>query len=89
MTYEAGVDHNDAAPRQGLHDLKSDVAIVPRTEGASMVAFHLEDGQGSASYLLTQAQAEALSNALILAADRARFHDAMRPRRPIQRMRRA
>lgn len=49
-----------------------------------MVAFHLEDGEGSLSCLLTQAQAEALSNALILAADRARFMDASRPRTPLR-----
>lgn len=62
-------------------DLRSDVAVVSKDEGKAMVAFHLEDGSGSLSCLLTQEQAAALSNALIIAADQARFLDASRPRR--------
>lgn len=62
-------------------DLRSDVAVVPKDDGKAMVAFHLEDGSGSLSCLLTQEQAAALSNALIIAADQARFLDASRPRR--------
>jgi len=80
MAFEADVSRAPASPVEGLADVKSDVAIVPRTEGASLVAFHLEDEKGTMSCLLTQAQAEALSNALIKAADKARFFDASRLR---------
>lgn len=80
MAFEANVDHHGSRADSSRQDVKSDVAIVPRQDGASMVAFHLDDGQGSMSCLLTQAQAEALSNALIVAADKARFFDATRPR---------
>ncbi len=80
MAFEANVGRVSGGPIEGLKDVKSDVAIVPRSEGASLVAFHLEDGQGTMSCLLTQAQAEALSNELIKAADKARFFDATRPR---------
>lgn len=62
-------------------EVRSDVAVVPKDDGKAMVAFHLEDGSGSLSCLLTQEQAAALSNALIIAADQARFLDASRPRR--------
>ena len=80
MAFEADVGRASGGPVEGLRDVKSDVAIVPRTDGASLVAFHLEDEKGTVSCLLTQAQAEALSNALIKAADKARFFDATRPR---------
>jgi hypothetical protein len=72
------IDHesDDIAP-----EVRSDVAVVPQADGNAMVAFHLQDGSGSLSCMLTQEQAAALSNALILAADRARFLDASRPRR--------
>ena len=62
-------------------EVRSDVAVVPKDDGKAMVAFHLEDSSGSLSCLLTQEQAAALSNALIIAADQARFLDASRPRR--------
>ncbi len=79
MAFEADVARAGAGPTSP-DGVRSDVAIVPRQDGASLVAFHLEDGQGTVSCLLTQAQAEALSNALIVAADKARFFDATRPR---------
>ncbi len=85
MAFEADVSRVSGGPADGHQDVKSDVAIVPRNDGASLVAFHLEDGQGTMSCLLTQAQAEALSNELIKAADKARFFDATRPRGAVAR----
>ncbi|WP_293860779.1 hypothetical protein [uncultured Alsobacter sp.] len=73
--------HTDLNGDDLAAEVKSDVAVVPKDEGKAMVAFHLEDGSGSLSCLLTQEQAAALSNALIIAADQARFLDASRPRR--------
>lgn len=67
-------------------EVRSDVAVVPKDDGKAMVAFHLEDASGSLSCLLTQEQAAALSNALIIAADQARFLDASRPRRRFSSM---
>lgn len=60
-------------------DIKTDVSVVDRPGRSALVAFHLEDAKGSLSCMLTQEQAEALSKALVAAADKARFVDAGKP----------
>ena len=60
-------------------EIKTDVSVVDRPGRTALVAFHLEDAKGSLSCMLTQEQAEALSKALVAAADKARFVDAGKP----------
>lgn len=67
---------------EGDIPVRSDVSVVLREDGSATVDLFLEGTQTSLHCLLTPEQAEALSKALIQAADRARFADATPPKTP-------
>ena len=66
----------------GGKTVTSDVCVVLKEDGSATVELHLGDGEETLRCVLTPEQAEALSQELIQAADRARFVDASPPRKP-------